>query len=69
MAFAAWILSNLLADAIVAALVLDAFNIVAWIGGLANAVDILKSIWAYAHALVVAELILLNLNNILKNYP
>lgn len=53
-AFAAWILSNLLADAIVAALVLDAFNIVAWIGGLANAVDILKSIWAYAHALVVA---------------
>lgn len=53
-AFAAWILRDLLADAVVARLVLAAINIVAWIGGLTNAVDVLKAVWTFAHALVVA---------------
>jgi len=52
-AFAAWILSDFLADAVVAGLVVAAVNVVAWIGGDAFAIFVLVAIWALAHALVV----------------
>jgi len=53
-AFSARVRSDFLADTVVAGLVLAAFNVVAWIGRLAFAVDVLEAVWALAHALFVA---------------